>query len=71
MSAMKTSWQTETGHLECRWSEAGERLRYNAPWLQDASRSLQRKACPVLPDFRRRSPFGWYVLECLRSAFSY
>lgn len=62
---MRLSWQTETSRLVCRWSELGERVRYNPRWLQDASRDVHRKnvSGPVV-DLPRLSPFGgghWYA----------
>ena len=36
---MSSSWQTETGHLVCRWSEVGKPLQYNPKWMQEASTS--------------------------------
>lgn len=61
---MKTSWQTEGDRIVCRWSEAGKRIQYNPPWLQEASRSVDKSVSPVIPDFTMHSPFGsgeWYV----------
>ena len=70
MSAMQMAWQTPAKHLECRWSVAGERVQYNPPWIQEASRSVPRRdIAPLVPDFTRLSPFGgphWYVLDRLR-----
>jgi hypothetical protein len=67
---MKTSWQTETDHLICRWSEVGERIQYNPPWIQDASRDVHRRKVSLsLPDFTRISSFGgseWYAPDRLR-----
>ncbi len=34
---MKSSWQMDTGHLVCRWYEVGQHVRYNPPWMQEAS----------------------------------
>ena len=60
---MMSSWQTETGHLVCRWSAAGQRVPYHPSWMQDA-KDLQGRYLPsLLPDFTGRSPFGgasWY-----------
>ena len=70
MSAMKMSWQTETGRLLCRWSEAAERVQYDSCWIQDASREVHLKnPSPLVPDFTRLSPVGgkeWYALDRLR-----
>jgi hypothetical protein len=66
MSVIKMSWESETGRLKCRWSEAGKRADYNLRWLQDAANSVGGKnASPLFLDFRRLSPFGggrsWWV----------
>jgi|HubBroStandDraft_5_1064220.scaffolds.fasta_scaffold13984_4 hypothetical protein len=37
---MNASWQSETGHLACQWSEVGQRTMYKLRWLQEAP-SLQ------------------------------
>jgi len=60
---MTSSWQTETGHLACRWSEFGQRLQYNAPWMQQTS-LIQSGYLPPLPDFASHSPFAgatWFL----------
>ena len=60
---MKTSWQTDTGHLECRWSDPGE-LRRNDSWMHDISEASDRSAVPSIPDFARHSPLGsgeWFA----------
>jgi hypothetical protein len=31
LAAMR-AWQTEVGHLACRWSEVGQRVQYNPCW---------------------------------------
>lgn len=54
---MQSSWQNETGHLVCRWSEAGQRLPYNPRWMQDAS-DVHGSYLPPVPDFASHSPFG-------------
>ena len=54
---MKSSWRMETGHLECHWSEVGQRVRYNPPWMQEASK-IQGSYLPPVPDFASHSPFG-------------
>ena len=54
---MKSSWQMETGHLVCRWSEIGQRVQYNPPWMQEAS-GMQGSYLPPIPDFASHSPFG-------------
>jgi len=61
---MKMSWQT-TDRLSCRWSEVGERLPYNSPWIQDASTIVHMQNVPPwILAFARLSPFGggnWYA----------
>jgi hypothetical protein len=31
---MKSSWQTDTGNLSCRWSEVGQCVPYTSGWIQ-------------------------------------
>ncbi len=52
---MRLSWQTETGHLACRWSDVGRRVQYNPPWMREPSESGY---VPPVPDFASHSPFG-------------
>lgn len=54
---MKSSWQTQTGHLACRWSELERRAQYNPPWRQEAS-DIQSGYLPPVSDFAAHSPFG-------------
>ena len=54
---MKSSWQTETGHLACRWSEMGQRLPYNAWWIMETP-DVHGSYLPPIPDFASHSPFG-------------
>jgi hypothetical protein len=64
--AMKSSWQTDTGSLACRWSEAEQQVRYNSAWMREAS-DIQGSYLPPLPDFASHSPFGgasWFELHC-------
>jgi hypothetical protein len=60
------SWQTETGHLSCRWSEVGQRFPYNPRWMQEVS-DIQSGYLPPGPDFASHSPFGgathWFQLH--------
>ena len=55
--SMKSSWQTDTGTLACHWSEAGQQVRYNSAWMQEAS-NIQGSYLQPLPDFASHSPFG-------------
>jgi len=60
------SWQTEAGHLECRWSEAGQRVEYRPGWMEEA-RDIQSGYLPPITDFATHSPFGgtesWFHLH--------
>jgi len=63
---MTSSWQTQTGHLACRWTEAGQRIQYNPCWMQETS-NVQSGYLPRVPDFASHSPFGggadWFQLH--------
>ncbi len=54
---MRTFWQTDMGHLACRWSELDQNLAYNPQWMQEA-RHIQSGYLPPLPDFASHSAFG-------------
>ncbi len=54
---MKSSWQTETGQLVCRWSDVGQHAQYNPRWMQEAS-EIQGSYLPPVPNFANHSPFG-------------
>jgi hypothetical protein len=54
---MKSSWQTETGQLICRWSDVGQHVEYSPRWMQEAS-EIQGSYLPPIPDFASHSPFG-------------
>jgi hypothetical protein len=54
---MRSSWQTETGHLECHWSEVGQRVQYNPDWMQETS-DIQSSYLQPIPNFASKSPFG-------------
>src|SRR5262249_29367248 len=70
VSAIKMSWQTETDHLVCRWSEAGRRVQYHPRWLEDAAINLPREqVTPAFLDFTRLNPFGgrrWFAPDRVR-----
>jgi hypothetical protein len=51
------TWQTEMGHLACRWSEAGQHVQYDLRWMQETS-DIQSGFLPPVPDFPSHSPFG-------------
>ena len=46
-SAIKSSWQGNTGQLTCRWSEAGQRVAYNVRWMGETWMFVAR-ICPLL-----------------------
>jgi hypothetical protein len=54
---MRSSWQTETGHLACHWSEPGQRIQYNPRWMQETP-DIQSSYLQPVPDFASKSPFG-------------
>ena len=54
---MKSLWQTETGRLECRWAEVGQRAQYNPQWMKEAS-EIRGSYLPPVTDFASHSPFG-------------
>jgi hypothetical protein len=54
---MRSSWQTETGHLACRWSEAGQRVQYNPRWMLETL-PIPSGYLLLVPDFAGKSPFG-------------
>jgi len=60
------SWQTETGHLACRWSEVAKHVHYNPRWMQEIS-EVQSGYLPPIPDFASHSPFSratsWFQLH--------
>jgi len=60
---MKSSWQTETGHLALHWSDAGRRVEYSLRWMQETS-EIRSSYLPPVPDFASHSPFGgatWFL----------
>jgi hypothetical protein len=62
-------WQTETGHLACRWSEAGQHVQYNPLWMQEASDTQSGgKGRSTAKRMERKEHFGELVqLDGLRS----
>ena len=61
---MGSSWRTETGHLACRWSEAGKHTQYKPRWMQETT-DAQGSYLPPPPDYASHSPFGgpsWFLL---------
>ena len=64
VSAMRT-WQTDTGHLACRWLDLGKRVRYTARWMQE-NPDVRGSYLPAVPNFANHSPFGgpsWFQLQ--------
>jgi hypothetical protein len=62
---MTSSWQTDIGHLACRWSEVGQYVQYNPSWMQE-TKDMQSGHLPPVPDFASHSPFGgpsWFQLR--------
>ena len=64
---MQMSWQKQADRLVCRWSEAGQGVKYNQHWTQAASTYVQAAKVPSpLRVLANLSPFGgrdWYVLR--------
>jgi hypothetical protein len=61
---MKTSWQTETGRLECRWSGLWDGVQEKSPVVQEASTGVYESFAQPLPDFASHSLLGsgeWFV----------
>ena len=57
-------WQTESGHLVCRWSEVGRRI-YSLGWMQETSQVPSGHLTPI-QDFASHSPFGgpfWFQID--------
>jgi hypothetical protein len=60
---MSSSWQIESGHLACRWSNIGKRDAYDLSWMEIAS-GVRGSYLPPIPDFATHSPFGgatWFL----------
>ena len=63
---MEIAWKLTAERLVCRWSEAGEHVHYDSPWIQDALRAVNRENAPApLLDLSTVSPFGreWYASD--------
>ena len=59
MDPLRMSWQMHADGLLCRWSEAGEQIRYTPPWLKDVVPTIGGGDSPVMvPASTRISPFG-------------
>jgi len=54
---MTSSWQTESGHLTCCWSDVRPSGRYDSLWIHDHANIPSGYLRP-LPDFANHSPFG-------------
>jgi hypothetical protein len=57
VTAMRSSWKTEAGHLVCRWSEVGLGAQDNLGWIEETAEVHGSYLSPV-PDFASHSPFG-------------
>ena len=65
---MISSWQSETGHLGCSWSEVGQFVVYSPQWFREAPQMQSGYLEPV-PDFASHSPFGgpdWFETHTAR-----
>jgi hypothetical protein len=61
---MNTTWQAESGNLECRWSGLLETSRYTPDWPQQTTIGPDENVYTSVPDFAAHSPFGsgeWFV----------
>ena len=54
---MTSSWQAETGHLVCRWSDMGQLAPYHPVWMQGTP-NIQSSYLPPSLDFASHTPFG-------------
>jgi hypothetical protein len=54
---MTSSWQTETGHLVCRWSAVVQPVQHDPSRMPESSDN-QSSYLPPLLDFAGHSPFG-------------
>jgi hypothetical protein len=54
---MKSSWQTEAGHLACRWTEVGQCVQRDPRWMQKTL-DIRGGYLPPVPDFASHSLFG-------------
>lgn len=53
---MRSSWQTESGHLALHWSGVAQPVQYDPSFLP--SNIQGRYLPPLLLDFASHSPFG-------------
>jgi hypothetical protein len=63
---MKSSWQTETGHLTCRWAACNKDRPSTPTWMEVVS-NVKGSYLPPLPDFPSHGPMGgasWFELHC-------
>lgn len=54
---MMSSWQTETGHLVCRWAGSLQRVRFDLR-LDATDVGDHGSYLPPLPNLATHSPFG-------------
>jgi len=63
---MSASWKIESGHLVCKWAEAGDHDSYT--WMDETS-DVQGSYLEPVPDFANHSPFGgpeWFEPQSAR-----
>ena len=53
---MIRTWQIESGHLSCYWSETPQNVTYRPRWMEEAS-NVPSGHLPPVPDFASHSPF--------------
>ena len=55
---MKTSWQSESGDLVCRWSDLLESDQSTSPVVREALTGVYERFVPPMPDFAAHSLLG-------------
>lgn len=63
LPAVRASWQIETRHLACCWSEIGQRIRYNPRRLKEISEVQGGYLRPV-PEIASHDQLGeatWFL----------
>ena len=61
---MKTSWQSESGGLVCRWSDLLESDQSTSPVVGEVLTGVYERFVPPMPDFAAHSLLGsgeWFV----------
>ena len=54
---MSSLWQPTKEQLTCSWPDAGRRVQYNPPWMQETPEIPSDLLAPI-PNFAAKSPFG-------------